>query len=192
MAATRKRRRAGRRASDRQGTRAWTLVLAGLALAAVGVTVGFYVRDKLSGQAADVSPTEASAPKARPKAAAKPAPSGAPPEKRYEFYDMLPNFEVVVPEEDLDVRPDKTPAKISVPGVYVLQAGSYAGFAEADKVKAQLALLGISSQIQKITVDDRTYHRVRIGPIESLDELNRTRQRLRNARVEALVIRVGE
>ena len=82
---------------------------------------------------------------------------------------MLPNFEVVVPEEDRDVRRDTTPAPLDVPGVYVLQAGSYGSFAEADRVKAQLALLGISSQIQKISVDDRQYNRVRIGPIEELE-----------------------
>lgn len=79
-----------------------------------------------------------------------------------------------------------------MPGAYVLHAGSYGSFAEADKVKAQLALLGISSQIQKITVDERQYHRVRIGPIEDLGELNRTRKRLRDARIDVLVIRVGE
>jgi cell division protein FtsN len=33
---------------------------------------------------------------------------------------------------------------------------------------------------------------VRIGPITSLDELNRVRTRLRQADVEALVIRVGD
>jgi cell division protein FtsN len=115
-----------------------------------------------------------------------------PPEKRYGFYDMLPNFEVVVPEEDRDVRRDTTPAPLEVPGVYVLQAGSYGAFAEADRVKAQLALLGIQSQIQKITVDDRQYHRVRIGPIDELAELNRVRRRLHDSRIDVLVIRVGE
>jgi cell division protein FtsN len=59
-------------------------------------------------------------------------------------------------------------------------------------MKAQLALLGISSQIQRISVDEREYHRVRIGPIEQLDELNRLRRRLRAASVDFLVVRVGE
>lgn len=187
MAAGRNRRRppADRR---RSATPGWVLVLAGLALGAAAVTTFFYVRDQLAPQPAASAPavTTPARPRPRPKPADKPA------EKDFEFYDMLPNFEVVVPEEDKDVRPDKTPAPVEAPGVYVLQAGSYSTFAEADKVKAQLALLGISSQIQKITVDERQYHRVRIGPIEKLDELNRVRQRLRNARIDVLVIRVGE
>jgi cell division protein FtsN len=163
------------------------LVLMGLALGALGVGAWSYVRDRLT-------PMPAPSTAERPKSVAKPRtkPTAQPPEKDFAFYDMLPNFEVVIPEEDRDARPDKTPAPVEAPGVYVLQAGSYASNSEADRVRAQLALLGISSQIQRIAVDDRTYHRVRIGPIEDLSELNRVRQRLRNRNIDALLIRVGE
>lgn len=113
------------------------------------------------------------------------------PSSRFDFYDMLPNFEVVIPEEDLDARPDVKPAPVESPGVYVLQAGSFSSFGDADRMKAQLALLGIVSRIQKVTVDDNTYHRVRIGPVQTLEELNRLRAQLRDARVEVMVIRVG-
>jgi cell division protein FtsN len=175
------------------------LVVVGLALGAAGVGVAFFVRDRLAARHAQVPPEAAAGtpaaeakPENKPKPPPKPRPSTAPPEKRFEFYEMLPNFEVVVPEQDKDVRRDTTPAPVDVPGAYVLQAGSYGSFAEADKVKARLALLGISSQIQKITVDDRQYNRVRIGPIDDLGELNRTRKRLRDAKIDVLVIRVGE
>ena len=175
--------------SSRSGASSFTLVIAGLALGGLAVGSWHYVRDRLASRA-EPAPV-AAAPKPAP-AKPRPGASTAPPEKRYEFYEMLPNFEVVVPEEDRDVRPDKTAAPVDVPGVYVLQAGSYSTFAEADKVKAKLALLGIQSQIQKITVDEREYNRVRIGPIEELAELNRVRQRLRTAKIDVLVIRVGE
>ena len=56
----------------------------------------------------------------------------------------------------------------------------------------QLALAGIESKVQKVTVDSDTWHRVRVGPITNLDELNRLRARLRQADVDALVIRVGD
>lgn len=189
------RRRAAHGATRRGGgTPGWVLVLAGLAVGAAAVATGFYVRDKLaavSAPAAESPDAGATAPAPR-KTPAKPKPNGAPPEKDYDFYEMLPNFEVVVPEEDGPVRADKTPAPVEAPGVYVLQAGSYSTFAEADRVKAQLALLGIKSAIQRITVEEREYHRVRIGPIEQLDELNRTRQRLRTARIDYITVRVGE
>ena len=114
--------------------------------------------------------------------------------KNYDFYDMLPNFEVVVPEKDREVsrERDNAPAKIERPGVYVLQAGSYRQQAEADRIRAQLKLQGIDSNVQRVAVDDDVWHRVRIGPITDLTELNRLRARLRAADLDALVIRVGE
>ena len=110
----------------------------------------------------------------------------------FTFYDKLKNFEVVIPEKEKDVRRDLKPAPETRPGTYVLQAGSYRNVADADRVRAQLALQGVESKVQKVTVDTDTWHRVRIGPITQLDELNRIRLRLRQADVDALVIRVGD
>ena len=56
----------------------------------------------------------------------------------------------------------------------------------------KLALQGVESKVQKVTVDNDTWHRIRIGPISKLDELNRLRQILRKADVDVLVIRVGD
>ena len=110
----------------------------------------------------------------------------------FTFYDKLKNFEVVIPEKDKDVHRDLRPAPETRPGTYVLQAGSYRNVADAERVRAQLALQGVESKVQKVTVDTDTWHRVRIGPITQLDELNRIRLRLRQADVDALVIRVGD
>ena len=41
-----------------------------------------------------------------------------------------------------------------------------------------------------MSIDDKTYHRVRIGPLDNLNELNDIRDRLRQARVEIMVIRL--
>ncbi|MGA2344035.1 MAG: SPOR domain-containing protein [Steroidobacteraceae bacterium] len=110
----------------------------------------------------------------------------------YAFYDQLPKFEVVVPEKDKDVRPDARAVPETRRGTYVLQAGSYKNFADADRVRAQLALQGVESKVQRVSVDNDTWHRIRIGPISNLDELNRLRDRLRKADVDVLVIRVGD
>jgi cell division protein FtsN len=114
------------------------------------------------------------------------------PAKSYDFYDQLPKFEVVVPEKEKDVRPDTKSVPETRRGTYVLQAGSYKNFADADRVRAQLALQGVESKVQKVSVDNDTWHRIRIGPISKLDELNRLRQILRKADVDVLVIRVGD
>ncbi len=187
-------RRNSRKAGGRRragGLPHWGLLLSGILLGVVAMAAVMFIREQLTSEKQTETPSEP-APAAKPRTTPRPKTSGAPPEKRFEFYDVLPDAEVVIPQEGAETRTDKTPAPITVPGVYVLQAGSFGSFAEADRMKAQLALLGIRSQIQEITVDEREYHRVRIGPIEDLAELNRTRQRLRNAKIDALLIRVGE
>jgi cell division protein FtsN len=175
------------------GFTGWMGVACGLAL---GLAVaGFvYVKD----HRADAPPPHTTKPVKKPHANEPPeadaADAGAPeqPANNYEFYDKLPKFEVLVPEKDKDVRPDLKPAPETRRGTYVLQAGSYKNFADADRVRAQLALQGIESKVQKVSVDNDTWHRIRIGPITKLDELNRLRQILRKADVDVLVIRVGD
>ncbi len=111
-----------------------------------------------------------------------------PQERRFDFYEMLPNFEVVIPEQETNVSQEAA----VLPGIYVLQAGSFRDFADADRRRAQIALQGIESRIQRVTIDDKTYHRVRIGPTDDLDELNRIRNRLRQAKIDVLRIRLGD
>jgi cell division protein FtsN len=143
-----------------------------------------------------VAREKADAPRPDPhrKAPADPESSGtAAAGEKYDFYEMLPNFEVVVPEKDKDVKRDlPAAAKVERPGVYVLQAGSYRNEADADRVRAQLAMQGIDAKVQRVAVDADVWHRVRIGPITRLDELNRLRKQLQAADVDALVIRVGD
>lgn len=113
--------------------------------------------------------------------------------EKYDFYQMLPNFEVVVPEKDKDVKRDlPAGAPIERPGVYVLQAGSYRNESDAERVRAQLALQGVQAKVQRVAVDADVWHRVRIGPITNLAELNKVRKQLHAAEVDALVIRVGD
>lgn len=115
-----------------------------------------------------------------------------PAESRFDFYSMLPNFEIVIPEQEADVSADTQPKAIVEPGLYVLQAGSFTTYADADRRRAELALQGIESRIQRVSIDDKTYHRVRIGPLDDLDELNLLRARLRAAHIDVLRIRLAD
>jgi cell division protein FtsN len=113
--------------------------------------------------------------------------------EKYDFYEMLPKFEVVVPEKDKEVKSDvPTAAKVERQGVYVLQAGSYRNEADADRVRQQLSMQGIDAKVQRVAVDADVWHRVRIGPITNLDQLNKLRKQLQAADVDASVIRVGD
>lgn len=170
----------------------WLWMLSGLS---IGLIVAFVVYVRGSGVAP--LPVTISVPVTEPEPAptVTPAPARAsepaePPEATFEFYEMLPRFEVVIPEVESDARADNTPAEVAAPGAYVLQAGSFRQLADADRRQANLALLGIESRIQRVTIDDDVFHRVRIGPMDDLEELNRARTLLRDARIETLLMKV--
>jgi cell division protein FtsN len=172
----------------------WMWMLFGLA---IGLSVAFaiYRKDMLpepeSRPVAQV-PASMSTSLAPEEQAAEPAAEEDPPEERFTFYDMLPNFEVIIPEEEPDVSQDSKLEAVQEPGLYVLQAGSFAELADADRRRVELALQGIESRIQRVAIDDKTYHRVRIGPLTNLDELNRVRSQLREANIDVLRIRLGD
>ncbi|MGD2112802.1 MAG: SPOR domain-containing protein, partial [Gammaproteobacteria bacterium] len=77
------------------------------------------------------------------------------------------------------------------PGTYFLQVGSFRNGEQADRFKAELALLGLETSIQKVTIDNKaTWHRVRVGPYSDLEALNRTRRTLRERGVESTLVKV--
>jgi cell division protein FtsN len=122
----------------------------------------------------------------------KPEPASQDVETQFDFYEMLPKFEVVIPERDGQVAPQSGSGPVQKPGAYILQAGSFRNHADADRVRALIAMQGVESKIQKVTIDKDTWHRVRVGPIANLKTLEETRSKLRQARIDALVIKVGE
>ena len=126
----------------------------------------------------------------------------APAKPKFEFYTLLPEMEVVVPDEDLsapgpapaessgtaeapasaaaedDAPGDTDPALKS--GHYILQVASFRNMNDADGLKAQLTLLGFQPVVQTVAIDsDEKWHRVRIGPYADRDSLEAARIRLR-------------
>ena len=122
----------------------------------------------------------------------EPEPAPARKDKRFTFYDILPNVEILTGDSTSQTPADSTPQAVEEPGVYVLQAGSFSTHADADRRRAELGLQGIESHIQRVKVNDRDYHRVYIGPTDDLDELNMLRSRLRAAQIDVLRIRVSD
>jgi len=129
-------------------------------------------------------------------APAKPAVSAKKPEEpktkptvNYDFYKILPQYEVVVPEEDPH-KPATAPASPPPPGTYYLQVGSFRQISEADGRKAELAMLGIVASIQTITSEPgNTWHRVRIGPVKDIRQLDRTKQQLQDNHISFVTIK---
>jgi cell division septation protein DedD len=108
-------------------------------------------------------------------------------EGKYDFYQMLPKFEVVVPEKERGSRVAPT-----APGTYFLQVGSYRDADVADRVHAQLTKLGIDSTVQRVAVDSDVWHRVRVGPFKDLTRLSRMREQLHASDLDSLIIRIDE
>jgi cell division protein FtsN len=112
----------------------------------------------------------------------------------YEFYERLANIEVKLPEKPQTARSDReaTPENVERPGVYVIQAGSFRKQEDADRVQAQLRVLGIDASVQRVQMEQGEVFRVRIGPLSDLAEINRLRARLRAADFESMEFRVGD
>jgi len=83
-----------------------------------------------------------------------------------------------------------TTATATTPGRYLLQAGAFSNPAEAESLKAQIALLGLQAKIEPGTVEGKPVHRVRLGPYASASELSEIKQRLGNGGISALAVRV--
>ncbi len=189
----RKRKRKPAPRKKQQEYPGWVWMLFGLGIG-LSVALAIYMKDREPGatvRPAATAPASEASSVDNSREVEVPAPEEQP-EQRFDFYHMLPNFEVIIPEQEPDVRPDVAPQAVEQPGVYVLQAGSFTDYGDADRRRAQLALLGIESRIQRVTIDDQTYHRVRIGPTRDLDELNMLRSRLHQAQIDVLRIRLGD
>lgn len=130
------------------------------------------------------------------------------PEKRFQFYDILPGKaeaqpDKAVPEQKKEQlkqeeakkeeskketaskdEPKKEEIKESKTPLF-LQAGSFSTAQDADNQKAKLAFMGVEAVIQQVMIQDRTLYRVRVGPYTKIDELNKTRAELAKAGIEA-------
>ena len=183
-----------RRKPRRKPAPPWVWMLAGLS---IGLFVAFLIY--LKSTAADApAPRVVEAPmpteqEARGVKKVPPAPIPPPPKPRFDFYTTLPEMEVVVPEEEITGTRKEGVRQVEEPGTYLLQAGSFRTHEQADRLKAQLALLGLETGIQSVSINDReTWHRVRVGPFRDLDELHRVRVQLKSHDVDAILIRVRE
>ncbi|KFI24084.1 SPOR domain-containing protein [Nitrosococcus oceani] len=130
------------------------------------------------------------------------------PPPHFEFYTLLPEMEAAVSEPKLPPshqqpklppkesaeptpKPQPSPSKSLPPEAYVIQAGSFRSYSQADKRKADLALMGVEAAIQTVTIDNsKTWHRVRVGPSTNLAKLRQIRQQLRENQIECQLFKV--
>lgn len=138
--------------------------------------------------------------------------------KNYDFYSVLPEMEVVIPDAELSAKaraeqqrqqnaaqnptaagttsgstPPPEPAVAASGARYVLQAGSYPDPKAAEELKAKLALSGFVARVQSVNVNGKTWHRVRVGPYSSASDVETAKAGLSEAGVNAIALKdVGE
>lgn len=113
---------------------------------------------------------------------------------RFDFYRILPGQEEPVTEKQLKDAARQSAAKDAAEpakDVYFIQTGSFQNPADADNLKAKLALLGLEAVVEPTNVPDKgTWYRVRLGPLTSIDEINRVRSQLAQNGIEGSLVKV--
>lgn len=172
----------------------WLGVLTGLL---IGLFVAFlvYIKMQSNGQPPQVIVKETLPAKSADEAAAVDDEADSkPPEPRFDFYTLLPEMEVVVPEQQIRGKPEQGVRQVERPGTYYLQVGSFKNSEQADRLKAELAIMGFETVIQKVTIDNNqatdTWHRVRVGPYSELEALNSARRKLKAGGIDSSLVRI--
>jgi cell division protein FtsN len=200
--------KARERATSRRGRRessGFFWFVTGAVLGGFGVGLAWMLQDRLPTPAEPSPPSEARAP-------TKP---------RFDFHQILPEMEVLVPDEELSTaalpppkpptptqqreqekpaspkrpkpkpaaKPEK-PAPATDGTSYLVQVASLRQSADAERLKAKLALLGVQARIQRVTVNGKAYYRVRAGPFKGKQEVNKTRSLLSSKGLESITVKL--
>ncbi len=137
----------------------------------------------------------------KPVAEEEPKPAEKPTTK-FDFYTLLPEQEVIEPNE----RPTPPPAKVekgqkpaapapvvaneAAPGeVFILQAGSFRSSAEADRRRAQVQGLGLPSRQESVSAGGDTWYRVLVGPFPTRDAVAQARDKLAGQSIDTILVR---
>lgn len=175
----------------------WVWLLTGLSIG-LFVALLVYLRDASLAGGAGPAPVVDKGRPAKPQSEAVKTPSQnssqdptqdkAVQKPKFDFYNLLPEMEVFIPEQELAVERARKPAEKVT---YYLQAASFRHFEEADRLRARLALLNIESHIQRVTVNGKqTWHRVRVGPFSSARKMDKVRGRLRAESMDPIVFKI--
>jgi cell division protein FtsN len=112
---------------------------------------------------------------------------------RFDFYRILPGREEQVTERQIREAAKQAGKPGAPKDTYFLQAGSFQNPADADNLKARLALMGMEASVEPANLAEKgVWYRVRLGPFTRIDEINRLRQQLAQNGVEASLVRIKD
>lgn len=200
-------RKQASRGSQRAPLPFWVWLLMGVVLGA-GLASYFILREGLAVRGPQPNPQAQAAPEGdKPLVELAAGDSRAQNEAdakkpRYDFYSVLPEMEVVIPDAELEAQ-SQQPAAASTPPAagtppaatpapaqrLFLQVASFGNSGDAEAVKARLALLGVQAQVVPVTINGGTWHRVRVGPYSDARALEAAKRELAANNFEAIALR---
>ena len=138
-----------------------------------------------------VTPTQPAAPAPAPAQ----QPKAPPPDALQELIGTLkdkpaPKTPAAAPAQQAkaDVKEAKADAA-SDKWIYYLQAGAFHDMSDAESTRGKLALLGFEAAISDRSTDAGVLHRVRVGPFNQLEAMNRARTKLSENGIDVAVVR---
>ncbi|HDZ56803.1 MAG TPA: SPOR domain-containing protein [Pseudomonas xinjiangensis] len=168
-------------AAARRGIPPWLWMISGLV---IGLFVAFLFQLEPGRESVkrDVTPP-------KPPQQNKPA---KPAEPRYDFYTLLPESEVIIPQSSVPETAPPEAEEASKPKAatrFFLQAGSFRQRNEADRVRAQILMLGLDVQLESAKLaGDETWYRVQVGPFQDRNSLSQAQQTLAGNGFENLLL----
>ena len=196
-------RRRTRQKGAGNGLPGWAMLTIGLI---IGLFVAFlvYLDDLQEPPSAAVSARDDAGGSGSDVARGEAGDEGEDDKPRFEFYSILPELEVVVPDQpkdeprspaggDTDAGTDapasESGAPVEADGTFYLQAGSFRKADQADRLKAKISLIGLDVAIQTVDINGERWHRVRVGPYSDQQALRSAQKRLRDNDIDYLVLR---
>jgi len=175
-----------KKARAKKPTPGWVWLLGGLAIGlSVAAIVFFYERSGETTKTTTTIVTDAI--KTEPK-----LPENISSEKdngpRFDFYTLLPELEVLIPESEIKEEQARIKQKNNV--AYMIQVGSFRAYGEADSLKAKMALLGIEADIDPVSSKGEQWLRVRVGPFTDKREMNKIRNRLHKNNINTMLVQI--
>jgi cell division septation protein DedD len=220
-----------RRSGGSGGTPGWVWLLAGLLVS--GAVFGYlHFKDRFGAPASNLPTPDPAARVRGGSGGEEVAPAVEKPRPKYDFYTLLPEKEVVIPDAELDAQAEAEAqarqraaaaaqaaaadadgsAPAPAPGTatpdagagppppdaaatgrgerYLIQAGAFRGQAEAEALKARIAMTGEIARIETAQINGTTVHRVRLGPYPDASALAAAKQALAAHGISAQAIKV--
>jgi len=114
------------------------------------------------------------------------------PKREFDFYKILPEMEIKVPDWEISSLERKENSKFDQ-GTYVLQVGSFKQHADADRSKAKLALGGVRAKIHRVVINGQdVWYRVHVGPYSDIASIRAMRAKLIESGNDFILLKIGD